>query len=483
MFQRYLIESSWSVTDDWNGLSEAENSQSNSLFGNLIQQVDSVDTNPSAEDQWLHQTIDAIQQVHRSDDSIEMGPNDLSLSFEDDMDNEIAMLVRCNQSPQSFLVQEGKTLPPLTDEEKFHPSQLVERFVDQWVPTRFLERSVATVFETHATPLGTAEVKIMGPKAVASWFQQCTQPTQAIGPHDQRVMNVLAAFSEYGTGYLTKDDMKRLYLKAIVADESSSYHDLIQRRSETIKAVWRDFRNHGIVPPCEAERMELQKDLMRSQPRSFQGTLMDECELAFEKQERSSHEMVELAYDNKTPLYINDGDFVFIDEDSCIGCTHCALAAPGSFEILSYDGRARTFTQRPKSLDIVAAVATCPVDCMHFVSYDELKELEIARDVGDGRQDHKHFGTSDARGYVERKPLHVQRRESDANHRSSWYHYLKDKCCKSLACPQRGCFDCPSFKLGTNPYFKRRVIEATRIRAQHFIDIGIANSHRRTCDL
>ena len=63
------------------------------------------------------------------------------------------------------------------------------------------------------------------------------------------------------------------------------------------------------------------------------------------------------------------------------------------------------------------------MDCMHSMSFDELKEMEEARDDGDGRTDHQHFG----RGRTH-TALHVAGIDSDANHKSSWYHYLKWKC-------------------------------------------------------
>lgn len=84
------------------------------------------------------------------------------------------------------------------------------------------------------------------------------------------------------------------------------------------------------------------------------------------------------------------------------------------------NGRFRAFAQR-QSPDVVVAVSTCPVNCMHFVSFDELKELETARDHGDERDDHRHFGSSSTRGYIGRIPLHVSNRDSDAAHRQSWY--------------------------------------------------------------
>jgi hypothetical protein len=92
-----------------------------------------------------------------------------------------------------------------------------------------------------------------------------------------------------------------------------------------------------------------------------------------------------------------------------------------------HDGRARAFFQR-KSPDVAAAVSTCPVDCMHYVGFRELRALETARDTGDGRQDHRHFGHSESRGWIPLTPLHVSGRASDSNHKSSWYHYLRNKC-------------------------------------------------------
>ena len=97
----------------------------------------------------------------------------------------------------------------------------------------------------------------------------------------------------------------------------------------------------------------------------------------------------------------------------------CTAAAPSSFRMVD-NGRARTFLQK-KTPEVAVAVSTCPVNCMHYVAYRELKELETARDEGDGREDHRHFGSSEARGYIGRIPLHVSGIDSDANHRSSWY--------------------------------------------------------------
>jgi hypothetical protein len=142
------------------------------------------------------------------------------------------------------------------------------------------------------------------------------------------------------------------------------------------------------------------------------------------------------------------------------------------------NGRARTFHQRPGP-DVNQGVAACPVNCMHRVSFDELKELETARDKGDGRDDHRHMGHR--RGHT---PLYVAGIDSDNNHRSSWYHYMKNKCCSSGQCPQRGCFDCPAYSVpGGNPYFQKKAKATQHVRAKFFLETGAVDLLRKTADL
>ena len=115
---------------------------------------------------------------------------------------------------------------------------------------------------------------------------------------------------------------------------------------------------------------------------------------------------------------------------------------------------------------------------MHMVSFDELKELEDARDGGDGRTDHRHFG-----GRKTHTPLNVAGIDSDANHKSSWYHYLKWKCHGSSSCPQRGCYQCPSYAPGENPNFKARHKQSEHIRAKDFMYSGEADKWRKVVEL
>lgn len=71
---------------------------------------------------------------------------------------------------------------------------------------------------------------------------------------------------------------------------------------------------------------------------------------------------------------------VYVDEVICIGCKHCAHVARNTFYIEPDYGRSRVIRQDGDSEEIVQeAIDTCPVDCIHWVDYKELKRLEEER--------------------------------------------------------------------------------------------------------
>ncbi len=80
---------------------------------------------------------------------------------------------------------------------------------------------------------------------------------------------------------------------------------------------------------------------------------------------------------------------VYVDEVTCIGCKHCAHVAPNTFFIEPEYGRSRVIRQDGDSEEFVKeAMDTCPVNCIHWVNYTELKELEEQRKY----QKIKHLG-------------------------------------------------------------------------------------------
>ncbi|HYW19998.1 MAG TPA: ferredoxin [Nodularia sp. (in: cyanobacteria)] len=71
---------------------------------------------------------------------------------------------------------------------------------------------------------------------------------------------------------------------------------------------------------------------------------------------------------------------VYVDEITCIGCLHCAHVARNTFYIEPDYGRSRVIRQDGDGEEIIQeAMDTCPVDCIHWVDYTQLKKLEEER--------------------------------------------------------------------------------------------------------
>ncbi|NEO02235.1 MAG: ferredoxin [Moorea sp. SIO3I7] len=71
---------------------------------------------------------------------------------------------------------------------------------------------------------------------------------------------------------------------------------------------------------------------------------------------------------------------VYVDEITCIGCKHCAHVARNTFYMEADHGRSRVFRQDGDPEDVIQeAIDTCPVDCIHWVDYTKLKNLEDER--------------------------------------------------------------------------------------------------------
>lgn len=71
---------------------------------------------------------------------------------------------------------------------------------------------------------------------------------------------------------------------------------------------------------------------------------------------------------------------VYVDEITCIGCKHCAHVARNTFYIEPDYGRSRVIRQDGDSEEVIQeAIDTCPVDCIHWLDYTELKRQEEER--------------------------------------------------------------------------------------------------------
>jgi len=72
---------------------------------------------------------------------------------------------------------------------------------------------------------------------------------------------------------------------------------------------------------------------------------------------------------------------VWVDESKCIGCKYCVHVASNTFIVDEFHGRSRAIRQDGDSSDVIQeAIDTCPVDCIHWVKFEELDDLENSLD-------------------------------------------------------------------------------------------------------
>ena len=70
---------------------------------------------------------------------------------------------------------------------------------------------------------------------------------------------------------------------------------------------------------------------------------------------------------------------IWINESNCIGCQYCVHVATNTFIVDEHFGRARVIRQNGDDLETVQeAMDTCPVDCMHWVDFEDLDALEAS---------------------------------------------------------------------------------------------------------
>jgi ferredoxin len=160
-----------------------------------------------------------------------------------------------------------------------------------------------------------------------------------------------------------------------------------------------------------------------------------------------SHTTVEVDEETGEPIRTQ---MVYVDEHTCIGCTHCAGVAQSTFFMEPYLGRARVFQQWGDDDETIQiAIETCPVDCIHYVPYDELVSLEIER-----RDQNINF-----------KARLVNQGEygggASQNVGGSVTFTGPQKISGNMGsrcnnCPSRGCADCPMYGVGKNPYFEAK---------------------------
>tara|TARA_Y100001933_G_scaffold263987_1_gene327687 strand:- start:3186 stop:3671 length:486 start_codon:yes stop_codon:yes gene_type:complete len=72
---------------------------------------------------------------------------------------------------------------------------------------------------------------------------------------------------------------------------------------------------------------------------------------------------------------------IWVDEAACIGCQYCVHVATNTFIVDEDLGRSRVIRQNGDAENIVQeAIDTCPVDCIHYVDFEDLEKLDASLD-------------------------------------------------------------------------------------------------------
>ena len=179
----------------------------------------------------------------------------------------------------------------------------------------------------------------------------------------------------------------------------------------------------------------------------------EQLELDKEYGVESSHKLVDLDKNGKPAA----ARFVYVDEVSCIGCTLCTVAG-NTFMMEPEYGRARVFNQDGDDVDIVMeAISTCPVDCIHYVPWEDLVSLETVRD-----DDNRPSINFKARLVGGDGGAFIRSPGSGTNGvQIAAVPELKgDEGMRCNNCPSKGCYACPMFSIGESPIYLKRKAEA-----------------------
>ena len=261
----------------------------------------------------------------------------------------------------------------------------------QLEPTAYFQNAIAQIFLAHAKKRKTSDVNnstemIMDSSAIASWLSTCLR--EKIGRFDKRVIQILSKHGKYKSGVLTRENLQSLYLKSVGQELLHPVRrTILKEKTQKRLSVWNDLIRHDIDPPVLNERKKLQAEIDKvtgssrsiDVPQKLSSSLfMDECEIVWGEnwEENKNHKETDVLSENKQndghhfvtnhenspviqktqqshklvelldslshsnmdiPKRIRDGSFVFVDEESCIGCKQVCIGSiydfPGTVNI------------------------------------------------------------------------------------------------------------------------------------------------------
>jgi hypothetical protein len=292
--QNGILNESLSHANEWRSSLDADPDASPAAH------CDAFIKDESNEDQFVYDAVETILNHLDYDDEVNLYDTKssaaaVSVNDEKDQDIEMAFMVRCGQTPDQFLVSEGRALSELTEEEKYSPGFLFQKRGNgsdgsfQPKMTSFFKNAVLKVFQEYSVgDENIQSLQVMDRKALAKWMTNClsyeltTSPNgrdsahlAKVGPYDKSINAFLSRYCfNYGSGRLTLHDFLGLYLESawvgyindmrkknevIIVD--GRFHPvpsidgavLIKDRKNTdvflkdasLSIIWRDLEAHG----------------------------------------------------------------------------------------------------------------------------------------------------------------------------------------------------------------------------------------------
>ena len=213
----------------------------------------------------------------------------------------------------------------------------------------------------------------------------------ANGENDDNIWATFESIDEEGDASIVNDgdddgesseDDSEVWLDALAAISAEEI-EFNQNENERANKV-REMQEWGFDDETIKNTFDVEVDDSRETEDELEG-MQEYREDIYEYEEEEeldwnlveSHTRVEMDPDTGEPVR---QQMVYVDEHACVGCYNCANIAQSTFFMEDEQGRARVFEQWGDDDDTIScAIETCPVDCIHYIEYDELVRLETER--------------------------------------------------------------------------------------------------------
>jgi len=213
----------------------------------------------------------------------------------------------------------------------------------------------------------------------------------ANGENDDNIWATFESIDEEGDASIVNDgdddgesseDDSEVWLDALAAISAEEI-EFNQNENERANKV-REMQEWGFDDETIKNTFDVEVDDSRETEDELEG-MQEYREDIYEYEEEEeldwnlveSHTRVEMDPDTGEPVR---QQMVYVDEHACVGCYNCANIAQSTFFMEDEQGRARVFEQWGDDDETIScAIDTCPVDCIHYVEYDELVRLETER--------------------------------------------------------------------------------------------------------